>query len=153
MGIFKKFAYGAVSVCVLGAVIAGCGGSDTGDVSSSSTTKQEQQKVYADADINVLIKESEDNAAAANKNYKGKAVRIIGGTVSNIESDADYINIKGDNSLSLVGIQCHTKGNKELKEAVMNLKNNQRVVIYGTVTKCGEIVGYSLDLDKVEPAQ
>lgn len=35
----------------------------------------------------------------------------------------------------------------------MNLKNNQRVVIYGTVTKCGEIVGYSLDLDKVEPAQ
>lgn len=115
MGIFKKFAYGAVSVCVLGAVIAGCGGSDTGDVSSSSTTKQEQQKVYTDADINVLIKEGEDNAAAANKNYKGKAVRIIGGTVSNIESNADYINIKGDNSLSLVGYSVLYQGEQRAK--------------------------------------
>ena len=62
---------------VLGLVGSCMGGGSNDQIKSSSssstqTTTQEKakEKVYANANIDVLISEAKENAAAANKNYK-----------------------------------------------------------------------------------
>ena len=103
---------------------------------------------YAEADINVLIDEAQNNAAKANKNYKGKFVKIVGGTLDHVESDGDYI-LVSNGDMTLLHVQCYPK-NKEVKEQILNLNNGQRVTVYGKITDVGGILGYQVDMDKVE---
>ena len=162
MGKFKKALLGLVGIVVVVSLIGACGGggkdkSDNANKGNSTTTtqQQEKQKEYAEADINVLLSEAKDNAAAANQNYKGKAVKIIGGHVYNIDSDVKYITIDGTAAkYTMIHIHCDVDAkNKELKDAILALKKGQNVTVYGTIKEVGDIMGYSLKLDKVELAQ
>ena len=164
MGTVAKGCLGAVlgliAVVIIGVMIASCvgGSKDQGGkpaASSSSSAKQEQAKTYANADINVLIREAKTNAAAANKNYKGKDVKIVGGILGNIDSDLSYISIDGTNrDFSFLHVRCAIKSkNKELQDAVLKLQKGQAVTVYGRVTDVGDMMGYYLDLDKVEAAK
>ena len=103
---------------------------------------------YVEADIDILINDVQNNAAAANKNYKGKFVKIVGGILDHVESDGDYISIS-NGDMTLVHVQCFPK-NKEVKEQMLNLSNGQNVTVYGKITRVGGIIGYSLDMDKIE---
>ena len=125
--------------------------SSNSNSSSSSSTKQVQEspKNYAEADIDVLLNDAKNNAAKANKDYKGKYVKIVNGSVSNIESNARYITIEGSDPYTLIHVQCYPK-NDQVKDAMINLSMDQRVTVYGKITDVGEIMGYSLDMDKVE---
>ena len=102
-----------------------------------------------------MLAEAKDNAAAANQNYKGKDVKIIGGYVGNIDSDLKYISIDGTEAkYSMMHVSCSIDGkNQQLKDAVLKLKKKQNVVIYGTITEVGDLMGYRLKMDKIEPAQ
>ena len=166
MGKFKTGCLGVIGVVVVLGVIGsliGGGDKDNNSTSSKSSTsssapaqKQDaKQKVYNDADINVLLAEAKDNAAAANQNYKGKDVKIIGGYVGNIDSDLKYISIDGTEAkYSMMHVSCSIDGkNQQLKDAVLKLKKKQNVVIYGTITEAGDLMGYRLKMDKIEPAQ
>jgi len=157
MGKFKTGCLGVIGVVVVLGVIGsliGGGDKDNNSTSSKSSTsssapaqKQDaKQKVYNDADI---------NAAAANQNYKGKDVKIIGGYVGNIDSDLKYISIDGTEAkYSMMHVSCSIDGkNQQLKDAVLKLKKKQNVVIYGTITEVGDLMGYRLKMDKIEPAQ
>lgn len=118
--------------------------------SSSSKQVQETSPNYAEADIDILLNDVKSNAAKANKNYKGKYVKIVGGVVRNIESNARYINVEGSNPYEiLINVQCYPKNNS-VKDAIMNLSKGQQVTVYGKITDVGEIMGYSLDLEKIE---
>ena len=86
MGTVAKGCLGAVlgliAIVIIGVMIASCAGGskDQGGKSapsSSSSAKQEQARTYADAEINVLIREAKTNAAAANKNYKGNRSELF----------------------------------------------------------------------------
>lgn len=103
----------------------------------------------------MLLSEAKDNAASANQNYKGKAVKIIGGHIGNIDSDVKYITIDGTAAkYTMIHIRCDVDAkNKELKDAILALKKGQNVTVYGTIKEVGDIMGYSLKLDKVESAQ
>ena len=163
MGKFKKVLLGLVGIVVVVSLVGGCGGSGQNKANnanksdSSSTTQQQKskQKDYAEADMNVLLSEAKDNAAAANQNYKGKAVKIIGGHVYNIDSDVKYITIDGTAAKhSMIHIRCDVDAkNKELKDTILTLKKEQNVIVYGTIKEVGDIMGYSLKLDKIEAAQ
>ena len=164
MGKFKTGCLGFLGLVVAIGLLGSCmGGGDkdkpNAPASSSSSTSSEQQqakaKVYNDADINVLIKEAKENAAAANQNYKKKDVKIIGGVLDNIDSDLKYFTLDGtDRNYSMIHISCSIDSkNQELKDAVLKLKKGQPVTVYGTITEVGDIMGYRLKLDKVEPAQ
>ena len=111
--------------------------------------KQEKTVDYAEADIDVLINEAKNNAAKANKNYKGKNVKITGGRVSNIESEGRYIVIEGSEQFSLLHVQCYPQ-NKSVKDAMLDLNKDQAITVYGKIKDVGEIMGYSLDLVKIE---
>ncbi len=155
--VLKKFVGIILVFGLVCGLLVGCGSSNStsSDKSSSKTEQQAKQKNYADADINVLLSEAKDNAAAANKNYKGKDVKIIGGHVYNIDSDVKYITIDGDAAkYTMIHVRCDVDSkNQALKDAILGLKKEQNVTVYGTISEVGDIMGYSLKLDKIEPAQ
>lgn len=131
----------------------------TGKNSSTSVASQlqeaqsqkslETQKNYAEADIDILFNDVKNNAAKANRDYKGKYVKIVNGCVFNIESNARYISLEGSDPYTLLHVQCYPK-NETVKNAMINLSTGQFVTVYGRITDVGEIMGYSLDMDKLE---
>lgn len=163
MGKFKTGCLGAIGVVLAIALIGSCAGGGSSDEtkssssasSSSASSGEQKQKVYEDAEINGLIKEAKENAASANANYKKKNLRIIGGRLSNIDSDVKYVTIEGtDRNYSMISIRCSINSkNQDVKDAVLKLKKGDPVTVYGTVSEVGDIVGYKLTLDKIEPAQ
>ena len=116
---------------------------------SSSQKVQEPSKNYAEADIDILLGDAKNNAAKANRDYKGKYVKIVNGSVFNIESNARYISLEGSDPYTLLHVQCYPK-NGSVKNAMLNLSKGQFVTVYGKITDVGEIMGYSLDLEKIE---
>lgn len=165
MGKFKTGCLGVIGIAVVIGLIGSCAGGGTKDQSKATTTTsssssssgaaQAKQKVYADADINVLIKEAKENAASANQNYKKKDVKIIGGKILNIDSDLKYITVEGtDPNYTMLHVRCDIKSdNKDLKDSILKLKKGENVTVYGTITDVGDLMGYSLNLDKIEAMQ
>lgn len=165
MGKFKTGCLGVIGIAVVIGLIGSCAGGGTKDQSKATTTTssssssfgaaQAKQKVYADADINVLIKEAKENAASANQNYKKKDVKIIGGKILNIDSDLKYITVEGtDPNYTMLHVRCDIKSdNKDLKDSILKLKKGENVTVYGTITDVGDLMGYSLKLDKIEAMQ
>ena len=129
------------------AVLGGCG-----DSSDKKSNEAAPPKTYAEADINILISEAKENAAAAGKNYKDKDVKIVGGIVNNIDSDLKYFTLDGtDKNFSMLHVSCQIdKQNKELQDAVLNIKKGQPVIVYGHIKDVGDIMGYTLKLYKIE---
>ena len=151
----KVFKYGIGIIILLGVAGALVGNNNSGNSysssSSSSSSKQVQEapKNYAEADIDVLLGDAKNNAAKANRDYNGKYVKIVGGYVFNVESNARYIQIEGSDPYTLIHVTCNPKDSK-VKDAMINLSKGQQVTVYGKITDVGEIMGYQLDMDKVE---
>lgn len=154
-----KFWGAIIVVCLL---IGSCmsGKKDDSKATTSSqpaaTTEQkaptEKQVNYTEVTIDQLINDVKGNAAKAQKTYKGKDLKIVGGHVGTIDSDADYIGLESDQDFTMVNIQCFAKGKnaKALKEQIIDLNKKQRLVIYGRCTDVGELMGYMIDMDKME---
>lgn len=67
-----------------------------------------------------------------------------------IDSDMRYISIVPD-QYSILGVHCTLKRNDKAQESyVMNLSKDQLVTVYGKITDVGEVLGYSMDVDKFE---
>lgn len=127
------------------------GGTKSTDTASPSAKQVEQQKPieYAPADVATMMQELENNAAAAQKRYKGQCLQVSG-MLGTIDSDMKYISIKPD-EYSIRGIHCTLKRNdKAQADYVMNLSKGQWVTAYGKITDVGEIMGYTMEVDKFE---
>ena len=76
----------------------------------------------------------------------------MNGTLSNIDADGKYIDIRGTGvSGSLIHVQAYVRSkDKETKDKILNLKKGQPLTIYGHVKDVGEVMGYSVDIDKIE---
>ena len=139
-----------VILMIFGALV---GSGDKSSNSSSSSTKVEEtkQKEYQAVDVSTLISELENNAAAAQKKYKGKDLKITG-TLNNIDSDGDYISVKApDDRLGLKTVHCSiNKKDKAQEDYVLNLKKGQTVIAYGNINDVGEVIGYRMKVDKFE---
>ena len=154
----KSITISLLALMIIASILVGCGGNGarnaggTSDTASSSNVPVKQAKTYTDADINAMLNEAENNGAAANKHYKGKNVRVIGGHVQNIDSDLRYISVDGTAApFTLIHVTCNIDNkNKDLQDAVVQLRKGQNVVVYGTITDVGDIMGYTMDLDKIE---
>lgn len=156
MKFLKIGCLGIIGLAILGGIIGAIfGGGNSQNSANVPTTnkKQVQQQSppqYAEANIDFLLNDVKNNAAKANRDYKGKYVKIIGGTVSNIESNALYMNIRGSDPYDfIINVQCYPK-NDSVKNAIINLSKGQVVTVYGQITDVGEVMGYSLSMDKIE---
>ncbi|MBO6178147.1 MAG: hypothetical protein IKN12_13275 [Selenomonadaceae bacterium] len=138
---------------VLGALF---GNNDKSGTSTSSKTqvkqeqKQEQKpKQYQAVSVSELMQELEGNAMAASKKYKGKDLKVTG-TVEVMDSEGNYIVLHGD-KYSIVGVHCTiNKKDKAQEDFIMNIKKGQTVSASGTISDVGEIMGYTLKVDKFE---
>ena len=107
-------------------------------------------KQYAPVDANTLMAELERNAAAANKKYKGQLVCVTG-RIGVIDSDGNYLLLQDDNGFSIIGITCQLdKGDKSQENFLMSVQIGQHVRAYGEITDVGEVIGYTMEVDKFE---
>lgn len=153
----------AIAFLITASCLSGCGGEKPSNnsvppaaqPSQSQQPKQQKQPTYAEININQLLKEANENAARANRMYKDKSVKITGGELRNIESNLEYISVESATADTLqygmLSVQCYLKDERS-KNKVLDFKNGQRVTVYGTVLEVGDILGYRIDLDNIEPA-
>jgi len=86
----------------------------------------------------------EGNALAASTTYKGKLVQVTG-KVYNIDSSGDYFGVDGlDDQFTLTGL--HMRIGAEHLPQVQEFTVGQTVVVTGTVTSVGEVLGYAIDV-------
>ena len=90
-----------------------------------------------------LLNDLKENALRAKKKY-GDQLIMISGILSNVDSDGKYISIS-DNSISFSNIQCFITTEEQL-DKVMNYNKGDDLVVFGTITDVGELMGYSMDL-------
>ena len=144
---------GFIGLVVLVAIFGSGSGDNTSPTSSTSTkTTQQQQapKNYTEVDVAVMMSDLENNAMAAQKKYKGKDVKVTG-KLGTIDSDGDYISIQPDDQFAVRGVHCTiNKKDKAQEDYVMNLKKDQWVTAYGTITDVGELLAYTMKVDKFE---
>ena len=96
-----------------------------------------------------MLQELENNAAAAQKKYKGQYLKVSG-KLGIIDSDGDSISIVADNFF-FADIHCTIdKHDKAQESYVLNLSKGQWVTAYGKITDVGETLGYWMDVDKFE---
>lgn len=104
---------------------------------------------YIVVDIDDMNGQLKQNAARASKNYKGVDVKFTGWIV-NIDSDGDYISVRGrDRYAFLTSFHCNTR-NKKIKEVVLNKNKNSQVTIKGQITDVGEIMGYRVKVEEIK---
>lgn len=143
MNCIKRNLWALIGLLVVVLIIGGCGSSSK----KSSNTSHE----YMAVSIATLESDLENNAAAAQKKYKGKYVKVTG-VLGNIDSDGDYISLNDpNNAWSFMSFQCFVNQNdKNQTNFVLNLRKGQQVTAYGKITDVGEVLGYSMDVDKFE---
>lgn len=105
---------------------------------------------YVSVDAETLLNALENNAMAAQRNYKGQRVKVTG-ILNNIDSDGKYISLRGNNQFSLQGVRCdlNTSDSAQMQR-LEQLQKGQPVTVCGTIDDVGEIIGYSLQVDKIK---
>ncbi len=106
-----------------------------------------ESEKYMTCTAKKMLSDLNSNALAANDDYLGKYVKVSG-VLSVIDSSGRYIAVN-DGSFSLVSIQCMIK-TKEQRDRVKKLKRNQKITVLGKVTRVGEVMGYTIDLDAIK---
>lgn len=114
---------------------------------STSTSAQTPQKSYSSVDISEMMNDLNSNAAAAQRKYKGQNLAVTG-QVQVIDSDGDYISIT-ESEWDIIGVQCFiNKRDKAQKDFIYSVSKGQVITVYGKITDVGEVLGYSLKVDR-----
>ena len=130
----------------------GCGSESNKSQNESKNSEQTETRNYETAGIEEMITEVEGNALKANKIYKGKYVKIVNGSIGTIESDGDYFTLESHNAaFTLLGVKVRPQ-NSTQRNKLAEFSKDDPVTVYGKVTDVGEIMGYTVSLDKLEPA-
>lgn len=157
----KKWFIVIAAIVVIGAIGSSLGGDKDGGSKPAETQQtaseapaeapakeEEAPKEYTAVTADQMIQDLQDNALKAQETYKDKYLEISG-KLSNVDSSGKYISIDGVNGdFNLVTIQCYIKSDEQ-KSIVAELSRDQNVTIKGKVTRVGEVMGYSLDIDEI----
>lgn len=104
---------------------------------------------YHEVSASALMNALEQNAAKAASITKGQKLKIIGGKIGFIDSDGDQFNLEHDN-FTISTITCYVENKSIAQKQLLEVKRGQQVDIYGTITRVGETLGYSVDVDRIE---
>lgn len=105
---------------------------------------------YTPVTVGKLYGELNENAMRAENNWNDKYV-VIAGYISNIDNDGAYFGITDtDEAWDFEQVHCDMKKNEQAKSLIMSQNIGDGVLVYGKITSIGEVIGYSVDVDKVE---
>ena len=150
-----------VALIIIGAIASG-GKSESGNTTAvADKTNSNNSEVkdntaenttiaieYVDYTVDDLMAQLEENALKASNDHKGENVRITG-KLNNIDSSGKYISLVPNTDFAIIGVQCYIK-NDETKAKVAELSKDSLVTLTGKITDVGEVLGYSLNIDKIE---
>lgn len=160
-GIVKWVVIAVVVLVIIGAAMGGGNNKDDGGSgnnvasegkkeSGKKTEKTEEKKVeYISVSANKLSDALENNAMKAQNDYKDKYLEITG-KLGNIDSSGDYIALDSNKAFDMTIIQCYIKSDEQ-KEVIMKMKKGDKITVKGHCTDVGEVMGYSIDIESVEP--
>lgn len=166
----KTLSIAALIICGIWIIIAlfvpsGSKSQTSGTTTNTKeSTKQEAQistddAIESDASetaeinyINVTADELADalnsNAMKAQNDYEDQYLEIYG-KLGNIDSNGKYIGID-TSTYSFTNIQCYIKSDEQ-KQTIMQLSKGDGIVVRGYCKDIGEILGYQIDIESIEP--
>lgn len=168
----KTLSIAALIICGIWIIIAlfvpsGSKSQTSGTTNTKESTKQEAQEAQVSTDntiesdasetaeinyINVTADELADalnsNAMKAQNDYEDQYLEIYG-KLGNIDSNGKYIGID-TSTYSFTNIQCYIKSDEQ-KQTIMQLSKGDGIVVRGYCKDIGEILGYQIDIESIEP--
>lgn len=136
----------ALLVAALGFLAAGCEVPEDGS-ESGSNKKNNSKPVKVQA--KKILKEFEENEAAADGKYKGKTLQVAG-VVDKIDTefidDEEYVvNVGAGSDFELITVNCDDQASKD----VASLKKGQQITVVGDFEDGGDL-GVELDNCKIK---
>lgn len=142
-----------VAIIIIGAIASN--GSDESKKTSTSSSSDEskssssEEKVeYTSYSAQELVDDLKANSLNASDKYKDQYVEVTG-VLSTVDSSGKYISISASTEdYSFVNIACYINDDAQ-KEEIKKLSTGDELTIKGKVTDVGEVLGYSIDMDKI----
>ncbi len=150
-GVLKWILIVLVVFVIIGALAGGNESSPTSSTANSGSTdtkeSETKQVEYTVCSVNDMMSALDNNAMSASDTYKDKYLEVTG-RLGNIDSSGKYITLYTDDEFAITGVQCYIQ-NDEQKEAVKKMSTGSTVTLQGKCTDVGEVMGYSLKIDKI----
>ena len=98
--------------------------------------------------VDKLVEDLDNNALNASNTYKGKYVEVTG-QLATIDSGGKYFSLNPMNdSFTMTNVKCDIT--QEQVGTVSKFTQKQKVIVTGTITDVGEIMGYSLKVESIK---
>ena len=134
-----------VLMIIMSVTISGCGFKKD---RPQQSPQQFDYSVYEQVSVDTLVKALEVNPAKVAQIVKNKKYKITEGSISQIDSDGDQFSI--DTGLFSFDITCNVKANSTAQQQLLNLQKGQQVDVYGQISHVGEVLGYTVEVDRIE---
>lgn len=109
---------------------------------------------YKKYNVTELFDDLKDNALKAEKLHQDEYVKITG-YLGTIDSDGSYIGVgaaEDDYDYMFQEVQCYIQSDEQLDQ-VMELSKGDKITVKGQISSIGELMGYSLKIDKIKKAE
>lgn len=172
----KKGILFLVMLFVVGSLLVACGGENNENTAPEQEVNNEQSETTTDNDSNKneegseeegndqsepqpkadplvvsvdkLVEDLDNNALNASNTYKGKYVEVTG-QLATIDSGGKYFSLNPMNdSFTMTNVRCDIT--QEQVGTVSKFTQKQKVIVTGTITDVGEIMGYSLKVESIK---
>lgn len=171
--LIKKIALALVALVLIGAIF-GRGGKESSSSSSSegeaaveqqaqeeteeeasaeaeaeeSESEPEEPIEYQDVTVDELTAALDENPLKAKQTYQDAHIRLTG-VLNNIDSSGSYFNLNNGDQYSFDSVYCSILDDATL-DRIASSSIGDTLVVCGTVTDVGEVLGYYVDVDYIE---
>lgn len=175
--LIKKIALALVVLVLIGAVFGGKGKSSSSSSSDSKSEaaveeqaqeskddeeasadaeieepeaepEKEEPIEYVDVTVDELTAALDNNPLKAKQTYQDAHVRLTG-VLNNIDSSGNYFNVNNGDQYSFDSVYCSILDDATL-DRIASSSIGDTLVVCGTVTDVGEVLGYYVDVDYIE---
>lgn len=171
--LIKKIALALVALVLIGAIF-GRGGKESSSSSSSESEAAVEQQAqeetkeeasaeaeaeesepepeepieYQDVTVDELTAALDENPLKAKQTYQDAHIRLTG-VLNNIDSSGSYFNLNNGDQYSFDSVYCSILDDATL-DRIASSSIGDTLVVCGTVTDVGEVLGYYVDVDYIE---
>lgn len=171
--LIKKLAFALVALVLIGAIF-GRGGKESSSSSSSESEAAVEQQAqeetkeeasaeaeaeesepepeepieYQDVTVDELTAALDENPLKAKQTYQDAHIRLTG-VLNNIDSSGSYFNLNNGDQYSFDSVYCSILDDATL-DRIASSSIGDTLVVCGTVTDVGEVLGYYVDVDYIE---
>ena len=110
--------------------------------------EKEEPIEYVDVTVDELTAALDNNPLKAKQTYQDAHIRLTG-VLNNIDSSGNYFNVNNGDQYSFDSVYCSILDDATL-DRIASSSIGDTLVVCGTVTDVGEVLGYYVDVDYIE---